>query len=44
MGGTIDGKSGDHVILAPPYVSTPEEIAFAAATLGDAIDAALAEN
>jgi adenosylmethionine-8-amino-7-oxononanoate aminotransferase len=44
MGGTIDGKSGDHVLLAPPYVSTPDEIAFAAATLGDAIDAALAET
>ncbi len=44
MGGTLDGMRGDHVILAPPYVSTPEEIAFAARTLGDAIDAALAEE
>jgi adenosylmethionine-8-amino-7-oxononanoate aminotransferase len=44
MGGTIDGRRGDHVMLAPPYVSTPEEIAFAARTLGDAIDAALAEG
>ncbi len=44
MGGTIDGKHGDHVLLAPPYVSSPEEIAFAARTLGDAIDAALAEG
>lgn len=44
MGGTIDGRQGDHIILAPPYVSTPGEIAFAARTLGDAIDAALAET
>lgn len=41
MGGTIDGKSGDHVMLAPPYNSTPDEIDFCVATLGDAIDAAL---
>ncbi|MBI1246072.1 MAG: aspartate aminotransferase family protein [Alphaproteobacteria bacterium] len=44
MGGTVDGRNGDHVMLAPPYVSTPEEIAFAARTLGDAIDAALADG
>ena len=23
MGGTIDGRHGDHVILAPPYIVTP---------------------
>jgi adenosylmethionine-8-amino-7-oxononanoate aminotransferase len=30
MGGTIDGKNGDHVLLAPPYIvnqSHIEEIA-----------------
>lgn len=42
MGGTIDGKTGDHVMLAPPYNSTLEEIDFCVATLGDAIDAAVA--
>ncbi|MCV2894671.1 aspartate aminotransferase family protein [Lentibacter sp. XHP0401] len=26
MGGTIDGVNGDHVLLAPPYICTPEEI------------------
>lgn len=41
MGGTIDGKSGDHVMLAPPYNSTPDEIDICVATLGDAIDAAI---
>jgi hypothetical protein len=20
MGGTVDGKSGDHVLIAPPYI------------------------
>lgn len=44
MGGTIDGKSGDHVILAPPYNATPAEIDFCVATLGAAIDAALEDK
>ncbi|WP_323007125.1 aspartate aminotransferase family protein [Pseudorhodobacter sp.] len=26
MGGTIDGVRGDHVLLAPPYICTPDEI------------------
>ena len=26
MGGTIDGRLGDHVILAPPYVVTAGEV------------------
>ena len=42
MGGTIDGASGDHVMLAPPYNAVPGEIDFCVATLGAAIDAALA--
>ena len=24
--GTVDGKRGDHVLLAPPYTATAEEI------------------
>lgn len=44
MGGTIDGKSGDHVMLAPPYNSTPDEIDFCVAALGNAIDAAVASS
>jgi adenosylmethionine-8-amino-7-oxononanoate aminotransferase len=42
MGGTIDGKRGDHVMLAPPYNATPSEIDFCVETLGAAIDGALA--
>ncbi|MGY3572153.1 aspartate aminotransferase family protein [Vibrio paucivorans] len=26
MGGTIDGKQGDHILLAPPYIITEAEI------------------
>ena len=26
MGGTIDGKRGDHVVLAPPYIATLDEL------------------
>jgi adenosylmethionine-8-amino-7-oxononanoate aminotransferase len=41
MGGTIDGRSGDHVLLAPPYIVGSGEIAEMTEKLGDAIDAAL---
>jgi adenosylmethionine-8-amino-7-oxononanoate aminotransferase len=26
MGGTVDGSSGDHILLAPPYTVRPAEI------------------
>jgi adenosylmethionine-8-amino-7-oxononanoate aminotransferase len=26
MGGTLDGRAGDHVLLAPPFICTPAEI------------------
>lgn len=26
MGGTVDGRCGDHVLLAPPFISSPEEL------------------
>ena len=40
MGGTIDGKSGDHVLLAPPYICSPEIINAIVERLGDSIDRA----
>jgi adenosylmethionine-8-amino-7-oxononanoate aminotransferase len=43
MGGTIDGQAGDHVLLAPPFVTSPAEIDTIVERLGDAVDAALAE-
>jgi len=41
MGGTIDGRQGDHVLLAPPYIVTPEQIEMIADRLAGAIDAAI---
>jgi adenosylmethionine-8-amino-7-oxononanoate aminotransferase len=42
-GGTIDGAKGDHVLLAPPYIVTANDIDEIVRRLGDAIDAAIAE-
>ena len=42
MGGTIDGRHGDHVLLAPPYIASAEQIDTIVAIFGDAIEAALA--
>ncbi|MEI7713535.1 MAG: aspartate aminotransferase family protein [Rhodospirillales bacterium] len=42
MGGTIDGKQGDHYIVAPPYIVTATEIDAIVERLGDAVDAAVA--
>jgi adenosylmethionine-8-amino-7-oxononanoate aminotransferase len=41
MGGTIDGKQGDHVIVAPPYIATAADIDTIVERFGDAVDAAL---
>jgi adenosylmethionine-8-amino-7-oxononanoate aminotransferase len=43
MGGTVDGRIGDHVLVAPPFVSTPDDIDEIVRRLGDAVDAAIAE-
>src|SRR5690349_9805872 len=40
-GGTVDGKHGDHVLLAPPYISTPDDIDMIVDRLGSAVDSAL---
>ena len=42
--GTVDGYSGDHVILAPPYITTRSEIDAMVALLKDAVDAAITET
>jgi adenosylmethionine-8-amino-7-oxononanoate aminotransferase len=41
MGGTVDGRIGDHVLLAPPYIATPENIDMIVDRLGHAVDSAL---
>jgi adenosylmethionine-8-amino-7-oxononanoate aminotransferase len=40
-GGTADGKSGDHVLLAPPYIATSGDIDMIVEKLGHAVDSAL---
>ena len=40
MGGTIDGKRGDHYIIAPPYIVTAVQIDEIVDRLGQAVDAA----
>ena len=42
-GGTVDGVHGDHVLLAPPFISTAETIDTIVARLGEALDAAVFE-
>lgn len=41
LGGTVDGQSGDHVLLAPPFIITPDHCQQIAAGLRVAIDAAI---
>jgi adenosylmethionine-8-amino-7-oxononanoate aminotransferase len=40
-GGTIDGRLGDHILLAPPYNVTGEELDMIVDLLADTIDAVL---
>jgi adenosylmethionine-8-amino-7-oxononanoate aminotransferase len=42
MGGTVDGRSGDHVLLAPPFTVDEPAVQTIAATLRAAVDAAIA--
>jgi adenosylmethionine-8-amino-7-oxononanoate aminotransferase len=41
MGGTIDGRRGDHVLIAPPFIVTADNIDTIVERLGDAVDMAL---
>ncbi len=41
MGGTIDGRRGDHAVIAPPYIATASDIDTIVERLGDAVDAAV---
>jgi adenosylmethionine-8-amino-7-oxononanoate aminotransferase len=43
MGGTIDGRLGDHVLLAPPFIVTESELDAIVERLRRAIDGALAD-
>ncbi len=41
MGGTVDGRYGDHVLLAPPFIASDADLATIAQRLQAALDAAL---
>ena len=40
-GGTVDGRSGDHILLAPPYNVTDNELEMIVDLLGQTLDAVL---
>ena len=42
-GGTVDGVNGDHVLLAPPYIISDDEVDELVARLGRALGRALAD-
>ncbi len=44
MGGTIDGRLGDHVLLAPPFIVTEADLDTIVDRLRRAIDGALADT
>jgi hypothetical protein len=40
-GGTADGRSGDHILLAPPYNVTDDELEMIVELLGQTLEAIL---
>ncbi|KKJ03550.1 aspartate aminotransferase family protein [Burkholderia gladioli] len=44
MGGTVDGRQGDHVLLAPPFICSAEQIDIIVERLAQSLDAALASS
>jgi adenosylmethionine-8-amino-7-oxononanoate aminotransferase len=41
MGGTVDGRSGDHVLFAPPFIATDADLELIADRFHSALDAAI---
>ena len=44
MGGTVDGRAGDHVLLAPPFIIDENAVQTIASGLREAVDAAIAST
>ena len=44
MGGTVDGQYGDHILLAPPFITSEDELTQIVARLAEAVDAAIAQG
>jgi adenosylmethionine-8-amino-7-oxononanoate aminotransferase len=38
MGGTVDGRYGDHVLLAPPFIVSDAELALIVERFAAALD------
>ena len=43
MGGTVDGRCGDHILLVPPFITSEDELRQIVERLAGAIDAAVAD-
>ena len=43
MGGTIDGRHGDHVLLAPPFIAQPDQLDELVEKLGTSVDKVIAD-
>lgn len=43
MGGTVDGRCGDHVLLAPPFISSTQELDAVVERLSGALETVLAD-
>ena len=41
MGGTVDGRHGDHILLAPPFIASETELSVVIERLSSAMDAAI---
>jgi len=44
MGGTIDGRVGDHILLAPPFIIDDSHVVEIVEKLGAAVESALASR
>jgi adenosylmethionine-8-amino-7-oxononanoate aminotransferase len=44
MGGTIDGRQGDHVLIAPPFIVTEADVERIVELLAVAVDEAIAST
>jgi adenosylmethionine-8-amino-7-oxononanoate aminotransferase len=44
MGGTIDGRLGDHILIAPPFIVEAAQIDTIVERLGEAVEAAVAST
>ena len=44
MGGTVDGRYGDHILLAPPFIASDDDLALIVERLAEAVEAAIAQG